>query len=540
MGWLGRVLGKRDAASDLADSLVPIPAPRKAPVPPTTRDQKGYAVVDVETTGLSPRQHRVVAVAVVLLDDGQRVEHEWAALVHPQGPVGATHIHGILDADVAEAPTFDAVVPQLVPLLRGRVLVGHNVSFDSAFLEFEFGRAGWGWPAVPTLCTLDESFHFLPALDRRRLVDCCWASGIGFADAHSALGDARATAALLASYLDPSFGIPPLKAHRAILGAAADVEWPSEPGTGRIARPDDARRVMPARVRRQISAAPPRVERLLETFSLADAVDDGAPVGTLSYLETLVEVLEDGQITEDEHAALGDIVDLYGHSNEDVAAAHRGFVRALAREALEDGVLAREERAELRHVAALLDVDDGDVKDLLDGEEEERLLVMSSGLAPLPPGWAHGEPLRVGHRVAFTGCDDAERTVLEKRARTAGVRVTGSVSRRTAMLVTDGLFSGTKAATAAQLGTRLVHPQVFSVMLEHLQPHVGLVVEAAARQATKASAGMVVPTQHSPTSASHGPSPSDVRGWARRNGFGVGARGRLPAEVWDAYSAANN
>lgn len=583
MGWFRQLLGKehptstgfrgslgepdgRRSEGDL--TVAPTSSPSAASpssAPPRqvsyVADGGGYAVVDLETTGLSPRQHRALDLAVVLVDRHGTVQHEWSTLLNPQGPVGASHIHGIRDSDVAGAPTFDGVLPQLAQLLAGRALVGHNVSFDAGFLRSEFARAGWDWPAVPMLCTMKESFHFLPTLGRRRLTDCCWASGIRLTDAHSALGDARATATLLASYLDHGAGVPPLPEHRGIVNTASIVRWPSGPRTGYVADPAAAGRALTPRARRVIAAASAdRTSTLVESFTLADALDDGAPRGTLSYLETLTEVLEDGQVSEAERAALVDVAGLYDLTDRDVRAAHRGFVRALAREALEDGVLARAEKAEIQHIADMLDVPRADLKGLLDGEEEARLAALSAGLAPLPGTWSNGEPLRVGQRVAFTGCDDDERAALERRAQERGVRVTSSVSRRTAMLVTDGSFSGTKAAAAVELGVRQVSPTEFATFLDHVQAAV------EPRRGPRSSGGTVEPSEELggsrpsgsdatlPTSEPAGvvlqgdpvmagasgpsrPSAAAVRTWARAHGHDVGVRGRLAAEVWDAYEA---
>lgn len=567
MGWLRRLFGGRDASSS-----VPTEAPellghvenhRVSDSRSSDAPRGGYAVLDLETTGLSPRAHRALELAVVLVDRRGNIEHEWATLLDPQGPVGATHIHGIRDADVRGAPTFDVVVPRLTNLLAGRAVVAHNVSFDTGFLKFEFGRAGWGWPTVPTLCTLEESFHFLPTLDRRRLVDCCAAAGIRLTHAHSALGDARATAELLDRYLNQGCGVAPLPRHRNILGAAVRTTWPSAPGDGRIADAYAPPRDLHPRVKQAIVAARTLPSStLLDRFTLADAMDDGAPKGALSYIETLVEVLEDGQVSEDERAALSDVADLYNLTRDDVRAANLGLVRALAREALEDGVLARSERAELRHISALIDVPEQEVKDLLDGEEEERLKLLSTGLPALPERWTLGEPLRVGQRVVFTGCDDGERAVLEGRARALGVRVTGSVSRRTAMLVSDGSFSGAKAAAAAQLGTRVVHPGDFTKFLDHIQPTLDLApLELTQLRAVRRIAPDTAPTLTTATSFAlpHGdapaacnvregtaqpalvrPSASAVRAWARDQGLEVGVRGRLASEVWEAYDAAHS
>lgn len=107
------------------------------------------------------------------------------------GPVGATHVHGITAADVASAPAFRHVINEISERLRGRALVARHAAFDVAFLSAEYERAGSSLPSLPTLCTLDASNYYLPDLSRRRLADCCWASGIRLCDAHSALGDAR-------------------------------------------------------------------------------------------------------------------------------------------------------------------------------------------------------------------------------------------------------------------------------------------------------------------------------------------------------------
>lgn len=66
-----------------------------------------YAVLDLETTGLSPtHHHRVLEVAVALVDDAGRIVEEWDTLVNPERDVGAGEVHGITSADVYRAPTF--------------------------------------------------------------------------------------------------------------------------------------------------------------------------------------------------------------------------------------------------------------------------------------------------------------------------------------------------------------------------------------------------------------------------------------------------
>src|SRR3712207_1818935 len=98
------------------------------------RERRGavvaVAVVDVETTGLSPRTDRIVEIGIVLLDSRGEVESEFETLINPGRDVGPTGIHGISASDVVDAPLFGDVAPHLRSLLAGRVVVALNALFD--------------------------------------------------------------------------------------------------------------------------------------------------------------------------------------------------------------------------------------------------------------------------------------------------------------------------------------------------------------------------------------------------------------------------
>lgn len=186
----------------------------------------GFAVLDLETTGFSARTERIVEVAVVHVSADGVLGREWSTLVHPdRSTVGATHVHGIRPADVRDAPRFGAIVAPLVEVLAGRVVVAHNTGFDVPFLRTELERAGVAMPEVAQLCTLQESRRHLPELVKRKLADCCAAAGVTLSGAHSALGDARATAELLGCYLRAAGP----GAHAALLRRATTTPWPAVP-----------------------------------------------------------------------------------------------------------------------------------------------------------------------------------------------------------------------------------------------------------------------------------------------------------------------
>ncbi len=162
----------------------------------------GFAVVDCETTGLSPSRDRIIEIGVVLLDDSGGAEGEWSSLVNPGRPVSAQFIHGLSDDDVADAPSFAEILPTLVPLLRGRSIVAHNARFDIAFLNAAFDRSSYPltFPLDAAVCTMELSKIYLPA-GRHSLLEAAQRAGIRAHRHHRALVDAWTAAELLRAYL---------------------------------------------------------------------------------------------------------------------------------------------------------------------------------------------------------------------------------------------------------------------------------------------------------------------------------------------------
>ena len=160
-------------------------------------------MIDLETTGLDAATSRVVECAIVQLDQDGSICSEWSSLLHVGGEeIGANAIHHISASMLATAPCFAEVAPEIVARLSGRIVVGHVVAFDLAHLNAEFARLGRSLPdlAAASLCTRDLAKEF--GLDRpRTLLGCCQATGISLRGAHTALGDARSTAALLRHFL---------------------------------------------------------------------------------------------------------------------------------------------------------------------------------------------------------------------------------------------------------------------------------------------------------------------------------------------------
>ena len=162
-----------------------------------------FAVVDVETSGLSLRRHHVLQIGVVIVDGNGRVLDRWSSLVAPRrrwwfrvGPVG---IHGIRRHMVARrAARLAGARPSWSPGLADAHFVAHNAAFDAEFLRKAGKTHGVALPIANPLCTLTLSRRLDP--DRQlshRLGDLCARYGIELVRPHDALADADATAAVL-------------------------------------------------------------------------------------------------------------------------------------------------------------------------------------------------------------------------------------------------------------------------------------------------------------------------------------------------------
>jgi len=165
-------------------------------------DAMRFAVVDVETSGLSLRRHHVLQVGLVVVDGNGRVLDRWSSLVAPRrrwwfrvGPVG---IHGIRRQMVRSAPPGNEVLTALVSRLGDAHFVAHNAAFDAEFLRKAGKTHGVDVAIVDPLCTLTMSRSLDPDHPlSHRLSDLCARYGIELVRPHDALADADATAAVL-------------------------------------------------------------------------------------------------------------------------------------------------------------------------------------------------------------------------------------------------------------------------------------------------------------------------------------------------------
>jgi DNA polymerase III epsilon subunit family exonuclease len=170
-----------------------------------------FAILDVETTGASAELgDRIIELGIVRYENGQKVA-EYEQLIDPQRRIsgGVIALTGITPQMVSGQPTFAQQLDAMMCLLRGSIVLGHNVRFDLSFLRREFGRCG---------VQIEQALDHAPVLDtvriaRRRfgrggnaLQRLCRNLGYEPPVAHRALPDAITTAFVFEKLMEPVGG----------------------------------------------------------------------------------------------------------------------------------------------------------------------------------------------------------------------------------------------------------------------------------------------------------------------------------------------
>ncbi|RLD75894.1 MAG: hypothetical protein DRJ10_14465 [Bacteroidetes bacterium] len=169
-----------------------------------------YAIVDIETTGLSPKKERITEVAIYVFD-GKKVVDEFISLVNPERPIPyfITRMTGITNEMVEDAPKFYEVAKRIIEITKNRIFVAHNVEFDYGFIREEFASLGYDFKRKK-LCTVKLSKKLIPGKKSYSLGKLTANLGISIRNRHRAAGDAIATVQLFDFLLKTNVQSKPL------------------------------------------------------------------------------------------------------------------------------------------------------------------------------------------------------------------------------------------------------------------------------------------------------------------------------------------
>jgi DNA polymerase-3 subunit epsilon len=163
-----------------------------------------FCVVDLETTGGSPRESRITEVGAVKMRGGERLG-TFRTFVDPGVPIPPfiTHLTGIDDAAVRGAPPIAEVLPTLDEFARGCVFVAHNARFDFSFVNAELEAHGYASLPGPPVCTARLARRVVwPDVPNVRLQTLAQYFRTAARPTHRALADAEACAEVLHGLLE--------------------------------------------------------------------------------------------------------------------------------------------------------------------------------------------------------------------------------------------------------------------------------------------------------------------------------------------------
>jgi DNA polymerase III subunit epsilon len=155
-----------------------------------------FVALDFETATHEPTS--ACEIGVALVENGRVTATAGWLIRPPQWPHFNWHnveVHGIQPADVADAPTFAQLWPELQRWLgAGHALVAHNAAFDVRVLRATLAHGGLAVPSGSYACSVQFARKLWPHLENHKLPTVCRHHAIELPRHHRAEGDARACA----------------------------------------------------------------------------------------------------------------------------------------------------------------------------------------------------------------------------------------------------------------------------------------------------------------------------------------------------------
>lgn len=154
-----------------------------------------YVVFDLETTGLSPFKDEIIEIGAVRVDKDGKIVGTFTTLVKPSQPVSEfiQNLTGISNKMLSDAPSIYTVLPRFADFVGDSILVGHNVTFDIAFVQQKakiYKETKFLNPYVDTLSLTRKVY---PNLKSYKLQDLIKEFNLKTYAAHRALADVVAT-----------------------------------------------------------------------------------------------------------------------------------------------------------------------------------------------------------------------------------------------------------------------------------------------------------------------------------------------------------
>jgi len=184
-------------ANVVSDSVPMVLNPREMSL-----EDAEYVVFDIETTGLSVTNNKIIELAGVKVKGGQEIDR-FATFINPHEPIpyNIQQLTNITDEMVKGAPELEPKLKEFVAFVGDAVLVAHNARFDIGFIQEACKRHGLPPLDNPALDTLELARFIHPNMKNHRLNTLSDLYKVALESHHRAIDDTIALAGVLAGLL---------------------------------------------------------------------------------------------------------------------------------------------------------------------------------------------------------------------------------------------------------------------------------------------------------------------------------------------------
>ena len=160
-----------------------------------------FVVFDIETTGFSAVNDRIIEIGAVKVEGG-RIVDRYSTFVNPERPIPfeIEKLTGIHDGMVEGAEVIEDVLPKFMEFCQDCIMVAHNAEFDMSFIRENCRRQEFE-RKFTVVDTLAMARSMLPDLKNYKLDTVVEAVGGSLENHHRAVEDAESTADIFVKFV---------------------------------------------------------------------------------------------------------------------------------------------------------------------------------------------------------------------------------------------------------------------------------------------------------------------------------------------------
>ncbi|MCD1257780.1 PolC-type DNA polymerase III [Paenibacillus athensensis] len=165
-----------------------------------------YVVFDIETTGLSVTNNKIIELAGVKMQLGKEIGR-FSTFINPHEriPYNIQQLTNINDDMVKDAPELAEQLPKFIEFVGDAVLVAHNARFDMGFIQANLKQLGMPELGNAVLDTLELARLLFPSMKNHRLNTLSDKFKVSLDNHHRAIDDSIALGHVLFHLINEAY-----------------------------------------------------------------------------------------------------------------------------------------------------------------------------------------------------------------------------------------------------------------------------------------------------------------------------------------------